>query len=398
MIRIFKTGGARFAPMGFIKRIVILILLSAVLVAVYIFPRILIDRDLADIYCGTIFSYIAFLPNAISDFFIFSLTEMAVVIGSILLLGSILLSVVKLIKRLRYRGIRYGIYRISIVLQKLLILSIIAMMIFQLMHGINYRRTSIAEHMHFTGAEHSYDEYSAALLWAYNGMVTARNEIGEDAYGVGHMKTSFDECVGDANALMDTVSLAYGFDMSDNFIRAKSVMLSHYWSYTGISGVYDAFIGEANVNTDYIDILYFPVTLCHEISHAKGYAREYDANMAAVLACIRSPRADFRYAGYYAIFSDLYSKTYSYAEHEGLPMPIDLSDPSFEPVIRDIRASVAYDETLEDNPFTRLVDSFSESANNAFLEANGQTGGTDTYVVPISYYVDYYCMYVSGAL
>ena len=35
-----------------------------------------------------------------------------------------------------------------------------------------------------------------------------------------------------------------------NPARPKSVMLSHYWSYTDIVGLYFPFFAEANVNTD----------------------------------------------------------------------------------------------------------------------------------------------------
>jgi hypothetical protein len=392
-----KSEHIDFSFKAYIKRIGKIVILSAILFCVYCFPQIFINERIADYYGKYIFTYVSYLPNAISDFFIFSLTELLVIIGSLILFFLLLFLLSRIIKKFKKWGIRRGLNYSGIILKKALALAIILMMIFQFMHGINYRRTGIAARMGLTTTrEHTYEEYASALVWAYNGMIQARAEIGEDARGVGHMKTGFEECVYDANSLMDTISLIYDYDMSDNYIRAKGVMLSHYWSYTGITGVYDAFLGEANLNTDYIDVLYFPVTLCHEISHAKGYARENDANTAAILACIRSPRADFRYAGYYAIFTDLYYKTASYAEHEDYQMPIDLSDPSFEPVLRDMHASAAYSSSLADNPFTRIVDRFSESANNAFLEANGQKGGTDTYIVPASIYVDYYCTYVAG--
>ena len=396
MKRSFKTDNEDLSIKATIKRTAEIVLLIILLLFMYIAPQLFVSPSMADDYGKYVFPCISFFPNAISDFFLFSLTENIVIAGSVFLLIFIPYMIVKIIKRFVKRGGRRGLYYLGTLAKKVLVIAVIGMIMFQLMHGINYRRTGIAQHLGITGEEHTYEEYASALIWAYDGMLEARRELGEDYRGVAHMSTGFEECIYDANALMNTVSDVDGYDMSDNYIRAKGVMLSHYWSYTGIAGVYDMFLGEANINTDYIDILYFPVTLCHEVSHAKGYAREYDANTAAVLACIRSPRADFRYAGYYAIFTDLYNKTASYAQHEGYTMPIDLSEPGFQAVVKDMRASVAYDESLADNPFTRFVDAISEKANNTFLEANGQKGGTETYRVPTSIYVDYYCKYVAG--
>ena len=394
MRRRLKDNSDKIPVKTHIIRLGILLLLLMILGAVYYLPQILIGPGLADMYCRKVFPVVAFLPNSFNTFFLFSLTENIVVCGSVILLVLLIRRIVILIKTLVRRGLNSFMSSSYKILRNILIVAVCMMLVFQMMHGVNYRRPSIPQVMGLTRAEHTYEEYAMALKWAYDGMLSARRQLGEDYNGVAHMTTTFEEAVYDANALMNTVSQEYDYGMSGNYIRAKGVSLSHYWSYTGISGVYDMFLGEANLNTDYLDILYFPVTLCHEITHAKGYARESDANTAAVLACIRSPRADFRYAGYYAIFTDLYNKTASYAKEEGKAMPISLGEPGFEAVVRDIEASHAYDMSLEDNPFTRFVESFSESANNTFLEANGQTGGTQTYIIPTSIYVDYFCIYV----
>lgn len=394
MRRNLKDKSDRISVRSAVLRTVLLLILAALLGAVYYLPQILISRQAADIYCSKVFPVVAFIPNTFNSLFLISLTENIVVAGGAMLLFLVIRKIVQLINSLIKRGAVPFVKDVYKLLRNLLIVAICMMIVFQMMHGVNYKRTSIPEGMGLTREEHTYEEYAMALKWAYDGMISARMQLGEDYNGVAHMSTSFEQAVFDANALMNSVSDDYGYGMSRNYVRAKGVMLSHYWSYTDITGFYDMFLGEANLNTDYLDILYFPVTLCHEITHAKGYARESDANTAAVLACIRSPRADFRYAGYYAIFVDLYYKTASYAEEEGKAMPISLSDPAFEAVVRDAEASSAYDESLADNPFTRLVERFSESANNTFLEANGQVGGTETYIIPTSIYVDYFCIYV----
>ena len=41
-----------------------------------------------------------------------------------------------------------------------------------------------------------------------------------------------------------------------------------------------------------------PHTICHELSHLKGFMREDEANFIGYLACIRSDDPMFRYSGY----------------------------------------------------------------------------------------------------
>lgn len=211
------------------------------------------------------------------------------------------------------------------------------------------------------------------------------------------MSTNFDAIVYDANGIVNAVSNHYDLGMSDNYIRAKAVSLSRLWTYTWIAGAYDPFLCEANINTDYLDILDFPVTVCHELCHAKGYASETDANTIAVLSCINSPRADFRYAGYYYIFNMLYSIVSGYSQAEGVEMMnyLELSD--MDMVRRDEIASTRYYESLNKGPIADFIALFSEEVNNAFLESNGQDGGTKTYRVPQNVFVEYYFRYIVDA-
>lgn len=395
MIRRDKTSGSP------VKKIIWrLVLIAAIILKMFLLiyiPRLVITTQAADIYCARIFPFLSFVPNSISNMTYFSITENIIVVGSLFILIFLVTAVVRSVIFIRKKGIT----RFFIKLTDAVVIIMIPVMfftgVFQVMHGVNYLRTPVAARLELTGEQHTYEEYEAALNWAYQGMLDARLQLGEDYNGVAHLSTSYQVCVDDANSLVNAVSYFYDLDMSPNYVRAKPVMLSRLWGYTDISGVYDPMIGESNINTDYLDILHFPVTLCHEIAHAKGYARENDANTAAVITCIMSPRPDFKYAGYYYIFMRLYRITADYAEHEGITMYDYFGNPSFDMVRRDMIACEAYEHTFETGAIADFIDDFSESANNTFLEVNGQEGGTDTYVVPPDIYVDFFCTYVNGA-
>ena len=376
-----------------LRCIAVLILLIAAALS-YILPKLILRGVAADFYSEKIFPVLSFVPQAISGFYQFSVTELFVVIGIIMIIAMIIIFLKKLFELFFKTDLKHVLHYIYRVICFLLIIAVIGSLIFNFMHGINYNRTEVKKRLHLYGDERPYEDYEMTLRWAYLGMVNSRMQLGEDYNGVAHLKTNFETCVDDANRAVNTVSAYYDLGLSPNYIRAKPVFLSRLWSYTEITGFYDAFLGEANINTDYLDILHIPVTICHEIVHAKGYASETDANTIAVLSCINSPRADFRYAGYYHIFMQLYGTVGDYAAHEGVSMESFFSKEEFEPVRRDIIAYNMYRESFDDGPVANLIASFSEDVNNAFLESNGQQGGTDTYIVPANSYVEYFCRYI----
>lgn len=375
-------------------RIFLLVILFALVPAAYFLPSLLIKGEAADYYCRSIFPWISLLPVAINGMFINSLTELAVVVGTVLAPVLILLFIIKCIRIGLRRDLRHMLRFVYKTLRSLAVLAIIAALLFEVMHGINYNRTSVRKIMHLYGDTRPYSDYAETLEWAYAGMIESRKELGEDYNGVAHMMSSFERAVFDANVAVVSVSEIYDLGLSGNYIHAKAVMLSRLWRYTDIVGAYDPFLAEANVNTDYIDILHFPVTLCHELAHAKGYASETDANTIAVLSCINSERADFRYAGYYYIFMRLWGTVHDYASYEGVAIIDYTSNEQFAAVIRDMQAYNDYNEIFNTGFIADLISRFSEDVNNAFLESNGQEGGTSTYVVPQNAYVEYYCRFV----
>lgn len=77
----------------------------------------------------------------------------------------------------------------------------------------------------------------------------------------------------------------------------KPLMNPRLLSIQQLCGIYSPFTIEANYNREmpYYNI---PHTICHELSHLKGFMREDEANFIGYLACIGSQSSDFRYSGY----------------------------------------------------------------------------------------------------
>lgn len=353
-----------------------------------------IPNSWAEFYHEHIFGYVSFIPSSFSNMFHYSLTELVVVAGGIMLLIAFIAFIVLLIVKIVKGGA--GRFLLSVI-KPVLTIVLVFIILFDLMLGIGYRRKTVYQYLGLAHGEYTYDEYLQVLEWSYNGMVKARQEIGQDYLGVGHSSKSFEENARYASSLIDTVALKYEIPMSVSLIRAKPVAASHYWSMTGIVGMYDPVLAEANINTDYLDITAFPMTVCHEICHAKGLARESDCNLMASIACIHSKDNEFVYAGYYFIFTSLYPVVREYASQEGELFPDYFSYPEMAPVIRDMNASDAYWDDIHSTPFARFVHDAGNEINNLFLESNGQKGGVATYHVPDNEYVDFYMKYLKDA-
>ena len=381
-----------------VSKIVTVTVFAAVSVAAYLLGRFM-PRDMADYYSSEIFPFLSSLPQHVSSLTKISLTEITVVVLGSLALPLLILWLVLLIKKAMTRGIGIYLYKS---LRNLLAVAMAVLIIFEMFHGINYRRTPARALMGLGNMTLSFEDYCEALEWSYNGMISARKELSEDEKGVAKLSTDFDGIADYASQMIDTFCASYGVSKYVSNARPKPVKLSHYWSYTYIVGMYNPAYGEANVNIDYMDPTSIPHTVCHELCHAKGFANETDCNLIGALACITSDRADFRYSGYYTVFISLLGQIETLKKTKGFKYEYKIKGDDIKAVAVDTQASNDYwnsiDKEVKDLQ-KRLGINITEKAleaNNQFLKSNGEKEGSETYNVPNNVYVDFYLIYIAG--
>ena len=161
--------------------------------------------------------------------------------------------------------------------------------------------------------------------------ITERFRIGDGAereYGAAEIIALRDFVVEQANALAPVFSrdgngyLVYELDMEEEarrqmgrlaeefpglngyYPRPKGLALSGFYSQQYIMGYYFPFSMEANYNRK-MYITNMPVTMCHELSHLKGFILEDEANFIGYLACVDSPDPLFRYSAYLSVIGYL---------------------------------------------------------------------------------------------
>ena len=80
----------------------------------------------------------------------------------------------------------------------------------------------------------------------------------------------------------------------------KPSMFGYLMNYAGVTGYYNPFTGEAQINTTPPAVA-LPFTTCHEMAHQLGYAAEDDANFISYMVTASSDDLYFRYSANFSL-------------------------------------------------------------------------------------------------
>ena len=243
--------------------------------------------------------------------------------------------------------------------------AIVLFVLFTLNCGINYQRRTFAERAGFTlekSTENELAELCEALV----------QEINEAA---AELETESPEGLSDSRDLgteavkaMQRAGESYP-ELAGYYPVPKQIFSWWYMSYQQLQGEYSPFTIEVNYNGD-MPQPDKPSTVCHELSHLKGFMREDEANFIAYLACRASDSAAFRYSG--ALLAYIYSGNALYREN-----------PERMIAIRKKLCARAEADLAEHNrywkSFAGKVADISDKMNDTYLRANSQKGGVKSY-------------------
>lgn len=360
----------------------VLIILSALIAGVsfLIIPRVLSGYpDLSEKYSTVLFPVLSRPVTFITSLCPLSLTEIFVVSACFTALFWIFLLILRF---------KHSDDRKRTAIRFFTVLSVLFAVVsasFTLMLGIQYTRIPLESSLKLDASQRSAEELKEVTLWLAQNIRRTREILPEDNNGCMVLTTGLGETLEDASISMDAASKVFP-ELSGPDLKAKPVALSHVWSYTGITGMYFPFFGEANVNID-VPSSQLPITICHEISHTRGIAREQDANLAGFLACLYSDRVDFEYCAYQ--YAYLYCCSDLYRQDQNAYMEVSALIP--DGTWRDWQQGSDYWKQFE-GP----VQETSTAVNDTYLEANQQTEGVLSYDRVTDLIIDYYFTYVKG--
>lgn len=160
----------------------------------------------------------------------------------------------------------------------------------------------------------------------------------------------------------------------------KKSLFSLPLTYMGFSGYLNPLTNEAQVD-GMIPAYKFPTTSCHEIAHQLGYAAENEANFMGCLAAIQNGDIYFEYSGYAFALRHCINE-------------LGKRDPKLaKTLLKTINKGVLknYKEVRDfwdryQNPTEPLF----KSTYNAYLEANAQEGGMESYSYVVALIVNYF--------
>lgn len=247
--------------------------------------------------------------------------------------------------------------------------------------------------------------------------INERFEIGgsaEKEYGIDEIAALRDYVVKQANALAECFErdeqgyLIYQADLKSEakaqmqrlgeqfenltgyYPDPKELFLSGFYSQQYIMGYYFPFSMEANYNRQ-MYVTNIPVTMCHELSHLKGFIREDEANFIGYLACVDSEDTLFQYSAYLSVIGYLDRDFFNAI---GEDMEIYLSHPRISKLVAEDKKFLTDEawEQVEKKAVlsTETVKQAADTFLDTTLTLNGVADGRVSYSRVVKLLLQYY--------
>lgn len=170
----------------------------------------------------------------------------------------------------------------------------------------------------------------------------------------------------------------------------KGFYFSGFFSQQKMKGYYFPFSMEANYNTK-MYVTNMPSTVCHELSHVKGFIQEDEANFIAYLACTGSDDIFFQYSGYLGV---LYYLDNDYYEAIDENKAVYKSQVRISQQVRDDKVFLTPETWKEVEEKAVISTATVSKASKKFVETNlnlnGVTDGMVSYSRVVELLLEYY--------
>lgn len=170
----------------------------------------------------------------------------------------------------------------------------------------------------------------------------------------------------------------------------KKLLLSGFYSQQYIMGYYFPFSMEANYNQQ-MYITNTPVTMCHELSHLKGFILEDEANFIGYLACVDAEDPLFQYSAYLSVIGYLDRDFIKAIGEDG---EVYLKHPQISQQVADDKMFLTNEawEQVEQKAVlsTETVKQAADTFLDTTLTLNGVSDGTVSYSRVVKLLLQYY--------
>ncbi|SCI18365.1 Protein of uncharacterised function (DUF3810) [uncultured Ruminococcus sp.] len=325
---------------------------------------------MAQWYSEHIYPWIVSLIGRFFGIFPFSVAEFLLYAGILLLVGSLVRIIYRLIKKKadKKEGLRY--------LRRLGIIALILATLYMINCGINYHRNSFAESIELKADTYTVDELKGVCMDLTERVNTYAGHVERDADGVMVLSgNEREEAVAAMERLGEKLDVLAGY-----YPKPKPLAFSAFLSVQNLTGIYSPFTVEANYNQD-MTPYNIPFTACHELSHLRGFMQEEEANFIAWLACKDAPETELQYSG--SMLAWIHCMNVLYEEDRAAWS--EIREILSEEADVDLRANSEFWDKWDG-----AVAEVSEQINDNYLKANGQKDGVQSYGRMADLVVAYY--------
>lgn len=321
-----------------------------------------ISPEATEFYSENIYSFFMNLILLITNYIPFSVVEVAILtvpaVFVIYCASQLYYSEKKDRKQLWKKFIGWVVAAISIIF--------FVMVLFE---GINFNRKSLADLMGLKPEKSTKYELAAMCSDLADKANNLRYSLDEDNMGVSKLyQEDIYKVADESYKAYEKLAEKYTF-LKGYRIKAKPIIGSKLMSFTEITGIFSPLTMEANINAD-VTAYSIPSTICHEMSHIRGIAREDEANFLSYLACMESSDKGIRYSG--VMLALVHSMNQLYAED--YDMFLEVYANYSEGVKTDLDAYLNYWKGF-DGPVAEITN----QVNDTYLKMNNQNDGVKSY-------------------
>lgn len=225
----------------------------------------------------------SFLPQTILGYLPFSIGDLFYV-SVVCYLAVLVVSAIKyLLKQRCKHAIRTVVYLVNVILGLYLF--------FYSSWGMNYYRQPIAQNIGLNTDSLKLADYLVVLEASLDSTNVLRTQIDPQKW-----KNQEERIQKDMEELVRS-DTTFQFFLSSTLIHAKGPLSSTLVSYFGVSGYFNPFTHEAQVNTA-MPVFSSPFTYVHELAHQQGLGFEDEANFVAYVRLKGHHEAFYRYSSY----------------------------------------------------------------------------------------------------
>ncbi|MBR5011854.1 MAG: DUF3810 domain-containing protein [Clostridia bacterium] len=326
-------------------------------------------------YHPFIYKPLAFVIGSVVSLFPFSVTEVVFVLLVLAVIAYLAITTTRAIKQ---KTVKASLLRLLV---NTLCAGAVTLFLFELCMGLNYYRYEIKDYLGFEIKNHTKTELYNLCDLLITDMNQSRKQLKNNQNGAAMLQSeSMYEVSLAAKEAYSELSEELPVLKAAN-IRNKPLLSSKLFSMVLTTGIYIPFTFESNINVD-VPKHTIPATMCHELTHYRGFMRENEANFLGYLACMKSDRADFKYSASLHAFGYAFTKLYDEeaAAAQALSKKLD----------PDIITDIAVEDEYWDGYRDTVISDVSSGIYEGYLGSNGQSSGLKSYGEMLDLLLSYY--------